>query len=136
MLEFTEPSKFFNAFLQGGNFTVTGYSDTTNYDVPGNTDGQTYMLYQGVDMPHSFQLNITANNGNCSDLGTENTTAVTQCAGQHNLCCFDSNAAGYQVILKPKPAVLCDCVPSVVALHAMTAFSHLPLLLFPMCASC
>ncbi len=84
--------------MQGGNFTVTGYNATTNYNVTGSSDAQTYILYQGVDMPNSFQINVTATNGNCSDYDTGNTTAVDQCAGQNSLCCYDSNAANYQVL--------------------------------------
>ena len=89
--------------LQGGNFTVTGYNGTTNHNVTGSSDAQTYILYQGVDMPDSFQVNVTATtNGNCSDFNTENSTAVDQCAGQYSLCCYDSNAAHYQVLRWPR----------------------------------
>ena len=117
------------ALLQGGNFTVTGYNDTTNYSVPGSSDAQTYVLYQGVDLPGStFQRNTTANNGNCSDLATDNTTAVSVCAGQHNLCCFDSSVAGYQVILEPQTShasclsFICAWSPFMPALHSSLHF--------------
>ena len=116
--------------MQGGNFTVTGYNATTNYNVSSNSDAQTYILYPGVDMPNSFQVNATATNSNCSDYDIGNTTAVYQCAGANSLCCYDSNAAHYQVLRSPKLLALSACVPSAMGSR------HMLLLLCPTYAAC
>jgi len=86
--------------MQNGNFTVTGYNPDMANNVTGKTPAEDYILFQNLALPNA--LPFLPSNGTCSSVQSPNITLAFQCAGSNNIsgtgnCCYDTNAAQYQV---------------------------------------
>ena len=86
--------------MQNGNFTVTGYNPAMAHNVTGKTLAEDYILFQNLALP-SGNLSFLPANGTCSSsVQSSNITLAFQCAGSNSgtgSCCYDTNAAQYQV---------------------------------------